>query len=184
MGRTYTPKWAVYSGIATLAVVLMLAWPHYRSRLGTGTSPISNPPIGTTGHENAPPPEDSPATLHDLDTVLRVVDQNELIGRRVDFHVKVGDVNNYTSFWVGNKDNRMLVVLGRDNRSEAQRDRGRPSPNGIQPVKVGQTARITGTIEGIPPAEARYSWGINDSVRRALKNQKVYIRADNLIPEG
>jgi hypothetical protein len=184
MPGIYKSKWAVYLGVTALVIALMVAWPHYGSRRGTGASPMGNPPVGTAGHETAPGPEDSPATVHDLDTVLRTVDQNELIGRRIDFHVKVADVNNYTSFWVGNKDNRMLVVLARDNRTDAQRDRGAPSTNGIQPVNAGQTARITGTIEGIPHAEARYSWGINDSVRRALKDQKVYIRADTIAPEG
>lgn len=184
MRGIHTSKWAVYLGVAVLVIALMVAWPHYRSRRGTTTSPMGNPPVGTAGHESARGPEDSPATVHDLDTVLRTVDQNELIGRRVDFHVKVADVNNSTSFWVGNKDNRMLVVIARDNRSDAQRDRGAPSTNGIQAVQAGQAARITGRIEGIPPAEARYSWGINDSVRRALSDQKVYIRADTVVPEG
>jgi hypothetical protein len=48
--------------------------------------------------------------------------------------------------------------------------------------------RITGTIEGIPNAEARYSWGLNDPQPPAsmeqLKDQKVYIRADHVTPEG
>jgi hypothetical protein len=48
--------------------------------------------------------------------------------------------------------------------------------------------RITGTIEGIPDAEARYSWGINDPQHHSsddlLKDQKVYIRADHVTPEG
>jgi len=182
--RSTRSKWPVYVGVTALVIALMVAWPHYRGRGGMATSPMGNPPIGTAGHETALAPEDSPATVHDLDTVLRTVDQNELIGRRVDFHVKVADVNNSISFWVGNKDNRMLVVLARDSRSDAQRDRGAPSANGIQPLQAGQAARITGIIEGIPPAEARYSWGVNDSVRRALKDQKAYIRADTVVPEG
>ena len=184
MPGIYKPKWVIYLGLTVLVIVLMVAWPHYRSRRGIGTSPMGNPPVGTAGHETAPGPEDSPATVHDLDTVLRTVDQNELIGRRVDFHVKVADVNNSTSFWVGNKDNRMLVVVARDSRSDAQRDRGSPSVKGIQPMQAGQTARITGIIEGIPHPEARYNGGINDSVRRALKDQKAYIRADTVVPEG
>ena len=47
-------------------------------------------------------------------------------------------------------------------------------------------ARVTvfGTIEGVPNEEASYSWGLKDSQRRALKDQKVYIRADRVTPEG
>jgi len=76
------------------------------------------------------------------------------------------------------------VVLGRDNRSNAQRDRGAPSPNDIKPAGPGQMVHITGTIEGVPNAEARYSSGLNDSQRRALRDQKVYIRADRVTPGG
>jgi hypothetical protein len=108
--------------------------------------------IGTAGHETAEP-EDSPATLHDLETVTGAVDQHEWVGSRVDFHVKIAGVANDTSFWVGSKDNRMLVVNA--------------SPNGVQPVIPDQMARIRGTID----------------MRRELKDQKVYIRADSVIPE-
>ena len=184
MTATNKSKWAIYVGLIALGIALLVAWPYYRSRHGTGISPLGNPPVGTSGHEGAPEAEEPPATLHDLETVTGAVDPHELIGRRVDFHVKVADIANNTSFWVGNKDNRMLVVLGRDNRSDAQRDHGNASPNDIQPVKPGQTARVTGTIEGLPDAEGRFSWGLNDSVRRELKDQKVYIRATNVMPEG
>jgi hypothetical protein len=172
--------WAIFAGIFLLIVGLLWAGPYFRSRLGAG----GNPPVGTAGRASTSEPEDSPATLHDLETVTGAVDPHELIGRRVDFDVRVVDVTNDTSFWVGTKDNRMLVVLGRDNRSDAQRDHGAPSPNNIKPAAPGQTMRITGTIEGIPDAEAPFSRGLNDAQRRALKDQKVYIRADSTIPEG
>ena len=181
--------WGTIIGIVALLVGLLWAWPYFRRRNGTGVSAVGNPPggnapIGTTGLRGGGEPEDSPATLHDLETVIGATDPHELIGRRVDFHLKVGDINNYTSFWVGTKDNRMLVVLGRDNRSDAQRDRGAASPNDIKEAAPGQMVHITGTIQGIPDAETRYSWGLNDSQRGALKDEKVYIRADHVTPEG
>jgi len=176
--------WGIAVGIIVLVVALAYTWPYFRSRHGTGVSPAGTPPVGTTGQQNGGASEDSPATLHDLETVTGSTDPHELIGRRVDFHLKAADINNDTSFWVGNKDNRLLVVLGRDNRSNAQRDRGTPSPNDIKPAAPGQMVHITGLIEGIPNVEARYSWGLNESVRRALKDQKVYIRADHVTPEG
>lgn len=177
-------------GIGVLALVVVLAWagPYMRSRHGSGVSPASNPPVGTAGRERADEPEVSPATLHDLETVTGTVDPHELIGRRVDFHLKVADLNNYTSFWVGNKDNPMLVVLGRDNRTEKQRIQGAASSNDIKPAAPGQMVHITGTIEGIPNAEARHSWGANDPqhgvFNEQVKDQKVYIRADHVTPEG
>jgi len=87
--------------------------------------------------------------------------------------VKVADINNDTTFWVSNKDNQMLVVLHRT-----------LSPNDIKLATPGQVVHITGTIEGLPSAEARYSWGLNDSQRRTLEDQKVYIRAEHVTPEG
>ena len=179
--------WGIAIGIIVLVVGLAWGWPYFRSRHGTGVSAVGNEMVGTTGVTGQPTggqPEDSPATLHDLETLTGATDPHELIGSRVDFHVKVADINNYTSFWVGNKDNRMLVVLGRDNRSGAQRYHGNSSPNDIKPVAAGQTVHITGMIEGIPHAEARYSWGLNDSQRRELDDQKVYIRAQHVEPDA
>jgi hypothetical protein len=151
----------------------MWAASYPQSRAGTGAGPVGNPPVGTSGRE-ADQPEESPATLHDLETLTGTVDPHELIGQTVDFHVKVADINDYASFWVGNKDNRMLVVPLH----------GVPSPNDVKPAAAGQMVHITGTIEGIPNAEARYSWGLNDSQRRALEDEKVYIRAEHVTPEG
>ena len=159
MGRTAI--WATFFGALALVVALMWVEPYHRSRQASGASVVGDPPVGTAGHKGADEPDESPATLHDLETVTGMVDPHELIGGRVDFHVKVADINNYTSFWVGNKDNRMLVV------------HGAPSPNDIQPTATGEMVRITGTIEGIPNAEAR-----------AFEDQKVYIRAEHVTPEG
>jgi hypothetical protein len=174
-------------GIIVLVMALAWGWPYSRSRQGTGVSAVGNGMVGTTGVTGQPTggqPEDSLATLHDLETLTGATDPHELIGSRVDFHVKVADINNYTSFWVGTKDNRMLVVLGRDNRTDAQRYHGNASPNDIKPVEAGQSVHITGMIEGIPHAEARYSWGLNDSQRRELDDQKVYIRAQRVEPDA
>src|SRR4029453_16749174 len=151
MKRTAT--WATFMGIVAVFAAWMWAAPYQRSGEGSAASPVRNPPVGTAGREAANEPEESPATLHDLETVTGTVDPHELIGRRVDFHVQVADINNDTSFWVGNKDNRLLVV----------RFHGALSPNDIPPpLTSGQTVRITGTIESVPNDEARYSWGLND----------------------
>jgi hypothetical protein len=156
-----TAVWAAFIGVLALIVALMWAGPYIRSRHGTGVSAVSNPPVGTAGHEGADEADESPATLHDLETVTGTVDPHELIGQRVDLHVQVADINNDTSFWVGIKDNRMLVV------------HNAPSPNDIKPATRGQRVRITGTIEGIPNTDAR-----------AFEDQKVYIRAEHVTPEG
>ena len=115
--------WSLLLG--TFALVLGLMW-----ATSGGISPNGSSPVGTTGRESPPEPEDSPATLHDLETLTGAVDPHALVGQRVDLHVRVRDVNNDTSFWIGNKDNRILVVHHR-----------------IEPFEAGQTARIVGSIE-------------------------------------
>jgi hypothetical protein len=158
--------WAAFIGVLASIVTLMWADPYTSSRDGTGVSPAGNPPVGTAGRERVDEPDHSPATLHDLETVTGTVDPHELIGRRVDFYVKVADINNYTSFWVGSKDNRILVV----------RPQGAASPNDIKPAAPGQMVRITGTIEGIDPQRRAFDDPLND--------QKVYIRAEQVTSEG
>ena len=165
-------KWAIYIALAALTIALLVVWSNLGDRLATAGSPIGNPQVGTAGHGNPTEADESPATLHDLETVTGAVDQHELIGRRVDFQVNIAAVNNSTSFWVGHKDNRILVVLGRDNPSGLPRDGRNASPKG-QPVTPGQMARIIGMIEGL-----------NESAPPELTDQKVYIRADNVIPQG
>jgi hypothetical protein len=51
---------------------------------------------------------------------------------------------------------------------------GASSPSNVKPAAAGQMVRITGTIEGIPNA------ALNDQ----LKDQKVYIHAEHVTPEG
>ena len=157
-----------------MAVIATWMWaaPYHTSQQGSGVSAAGNPPVGTAGREAVDDPEESAATLHDLETVTGTVDPHELVGRTVDFHVKVADINNDTSFWVSNKDNRMLVVRY-----------GTLSPSDINPV-AGQMVRISGTIENIPDAEARSRWGLSDSQRWSLNDQQVYIRARHVTPEG
>jgi hypothetical protein len=126
MARVAT--WAILLS-ALVVVWLLRSAPSFGSRDDLAA-------VGTTGHEAAPEPEDSPATLHDLETLTGAIDQHELIGRRVDLHTTVRSVNDDTSFWIGSKDNRVLVVHRR-----------------IEPCKAGQTARIIGSI-GIQDQEA------------------------------
>ena len=105
-----TAMWAAFVGTVAVIAALMWAPPYQQSRAATAVSPVSTPPVGTAGRDGANEPDESPATLHDLETVTGTVDPHELIGRTVDFHVKVADINNDTSFWVSNQDNRMARV--------------------------------------------------------------------------
>lgn len=186
-------KWLVLAGILALVVALLWVGPYFRSRRGSGISVRGDSPhaqetsgVGTAGRdEHSAPLTNSDATIHDLETMMGVNDENELIGRRVDLHVRASDMNNYGAMWIGNGSNRALVVLARDTRTSGQRDRGVPSANNIQSVKSGQIAHIVGTIERVPKDdEARFSWGLADSQHQANIDLKVYIRADSVTPEG
>jgi hypothetical protein len=173
-------KWAALAGV--LAVIVALFWAGPKSREENPDSQSANPrAVGTMSRTAPPRPIDAEATLHDLETMTGVNDPNQLIGRRVDFEATVTEVNNYV-MWTGTGDSRVLVVLGRDNRNQAQRMHGGASPNDIKPVHAGQAARITGTIEPIPYAEARNYWGLTEPQRKALDDLKVYIRADAVLP--
>ncbi len=110
--------------VAAGVVVLTLAlWPGLRNDRG-----VADQPVGTAGHSEAAESEDSPATLHYLETMTGAVDQHSLVGSHVDFHARVADVTDATSFWIGHKDNRVPVTA-------------------TTPVTVGQFVRITGMIE-------------------------------------
>ena len=140
---------------------------------------------GTFGEETARGTDENsgpaavvpPAFIQELATITGSVDANELIGRRVDLSAPVQDVND-VGFWVGEGDNRMFVVLGRDNRNGEKRQEGVPASHGISPIQSGQQARITGTIQRLPKAEEMYSWRLTRNEAAELMDRKVYIRAD------
>lgn len=148
-------------------------------------------PVGTSGMPgsgNNPAPEpgahESAGALTELETITGAIDGNELIGRRVDLHVDVQDRANDVAFWVGSRDNRILVVMARDNRSGRQRQRGVAAGHRIVPVHEGQRATISGIIQKVPDAEARASWGLTEDEQSELTDRKIYIRADHVSSNG
>ena len=120
-----TPTWAIFAGTVVLVVALIWAGGYVRSREGVRVSSLETAAVGTAGHEGIPEPYDSPATLHDLETMTGAVDQHALVGSHVDFHARVADVADSTSFWIGSKDNRVPVTA-------------------MTPVIAGQFVRLTG----------------------------------------
>jgi hypothetical protein len=158
------------------------------SELGMGmarTTTGSEGALGTSGQRSAAETDNSGpglATIHDLETITGTNDGHELVGRRVDLHVPVQQHINDVAFWVGPKDNRLLVVLARDDRDGATRQRGEPSTSGIGTVTAGQQATISGTIQRVPYAEAMYSWGLTNTDRAALMERRIYLRADTVSP--
>ena len=125
-----------------------------------------------------------PAIIQELETITGSVGGQQLIGQRVDLHVKVQDIANDTAFWVGDGDNRLLVVMSRDNRTDAQRQAGLPASHGILPVQTGQQATIAGSIQRLPKPEEMFSWQLTRADAAELADRQFYIRADTVTTNG
>ena len=144
-----------------------------------GTSGTAEP--GATDDAGGPPAVVPPAIIQEIETITGAVDGHELVGRRVDLHVPVNDVANGVAFWIGEKDNRVLVVM---DRGGARRESRRPAAHGILPVHRGQQAAISGTVQRLPRAEEMHSWGLTEGEAAQLGDRPIYIRADRVTANG
>jgi hypothetical protein len=151
---------------------------------GVAPRPAGEPGAVATSGTTAAASTSSAAVIRELETITGAADGHELVGRKVDLHVPVQSRANDVSFWVGEKDNRMLVVMERDRRTGAERQRGEPAMHYISPVHAGQQADIAGSIQKVPYEEAMYSWGLSTLDRRELAERPIYIRADSVTAEG
>jgi hypothetical protein len=137
-------------------------------------------PVGTTGAPSGQPnTSTAPETILDLKGLLGADDATTLIGRRVEVDVPVLQAHNPTTFWIGDPNDRLLVVLGRDTRDGAERQASKPPEHGIVPAENGQQASIRGTVQGVPRAEERYNWDLTATQDRELKRKGVFILADS-----
>ena len=164
---------------AALAVVLVLGVLIYFAQDGTRTDLSEtrrSDAVGTTGQE------DSNGEIHELDTITGMNDAHELVGRRFDLHVPVQQHINDVAFWVGAKDNRLLVVMGRDTRDGTARQKGQSSTHGLDAQYEGQMATISGTVHAMPRVEDTYSWQLTEKDLDELRQVRVYLRADAVTP--
>ncbi len=144
--------------------------------VGNLTGPASSDApaaIATAGRDEpeAVDADVSPSTIHDVETITGAIDGHELIGRRVDLHAKAVGVTNKGAFWVGARDNHVLVAPAHDQRIARR------------PVREGQPVRISGIIQEMPNAKERLSWDLTAPDLLQLTDQRIYIRADRLRPE-
>jgi hypothetical protein len=183
----------------TLVLVGVLAYWASEREAGQrfGPPPGSSAPQATTGSVGtsgvAAPPRIAendeavvaqPAVIQELDTITGSVDGQQLIGRRIDLHVVVQSVPNDVVFWIGPPDNRVLVALARDTRSEAERQRGVTPRHHILPVHAGQSAAISGSIQRIPRADEMSNWRLTENDVAEAVDRKLYIRADTVTTNG
>ena len=118
--------------------------------------------------------------IRDLETVTGSNDGHALVGRRVDLRAPISRHINDVAFWVGTGDNRLLVVLARDDRDGEDRQRGEPSNTALGSLRGGQQATISGSIQRVPYAEAMYSWGLTKADRTELMERRIYLKADGV----
>jgi hypothetical protein len=139
--------------------------------------------VGTSGnHDDGAGVEDA-AVVREIETITGANDATSLVGRHVDLHVDVQEHANDHAFWVGSRDNRLLVVWGRDNRDGIQRQTGVPASHNLE-WKPGQRAAISGVVRSIPIKEHRYSWDLTTEDERELADRKIYIHAQSVTPES
>jgi len=190
------PSWWMWvlPGIAGCVLGLWLM-PETRSDRQAFTATEAAVPVGTTGRHvsalskyrvstagyDADPP---PSVVREIETITGANDGMALVGRRVDLHVDVQERANDVAFWVGPRDNRVLVVLARENRSGRQRRQGEPAGHRIAPVHGGQRAVIAGVIRQASTAEDMESWNLPDKDKAELDERKIYIRAETVASEG
>ena len=136
--------------------------------------------VGTSGvldRDESPTPV-AGGIIHELETITGANDGHQFVGRRVEITVPVQQHLNDEAFWAGMGDNRLLVV--RDNRDAAQRQRGEPAPGPVDAVRPAQQAIVFGTIQRVPDAEAMQRWGLSDADRAELMERRIYLRADDV----
>ena len=113
--------------------------------------------VGTTGVRDI-----DNGVIHELETITGINDGHQLIGRRVDLHVPVQQHLNDIAFWVGSRDNRVLVV-GTPNAHDGS---------------AGPLTAISGTVRALPQEEEMHRWGLSESARTELMQRRIYVRAD------
>lgn len=142
--------------------------------------------IGTTGPrgdvagtENSGPAA-TPLT-DPLEAIAGTAKVQDLIGRRVELQIRIGQHINDVAFWTRFGDERLLVVLGRDTRDARLRQAGELADNGLAPDSDG-VVTLSGRIEKVPHAEAMHSWGLTNPDREELLERPVYLRIDRISP--
>jgi hypothetical protein len=168
-------KWFLVLGLLAIAAIGL--WPAPQSTTAreiedrATTGKATSAAVGTTGgHANV---AEGPAIISEIETITGTNDGMALIGRRVDLHVDVQGLANDHAFWVGSPDNRLLVVLARDNSSHR-----------MAPVHRGQRTAVSGVIKRIPDTEAIAAWKLTSTDRRELVDRKIYIRADSITTQS
>lgn len=112
--------------------------------------------------------------ITDVTIIVDTPDQQSLANRRVQFtNVNVQNVVGDRSFWVGQGNSKVFVVL------DTELDQGR-AEEAIQ-VKPGQSLNLTGVLLPMPTStQAQQQWQLSEAESRSLATQKLYLKADEI----
>ena len=159
---------AVVVGAAALTVLAVVERGPYEVEDPDTT--VGGPPLPTTG-----------TAVAALGSLGGREDLSPLIGRRVEVVADIGSRVNDVAFWTGSPPDDLLVVIGRDTRSGAERQRGEPSGDALS-VPVRGVAVLRGLIEPLPHAEAMFSWRLTRRDIAVAHERGVYLRVDEVVP--
>jgi hypothetical protein len=166
--------WRYLLGVGViLALLVYIATDGTRAGLSESGSLSA---VGTSGIT------ETDGAIHELETITGMNDAQELVGRRVDLHVRIQRHLNDVAFWIGSADNRLLVVLARDTRDGATKQKGEPPAHGLD-AEYEQIATVSGAVHPLPGQEAMHSWGLTELDRDHLLERRIYIRADAVTPQ-
>ena len=105
-----------------------------------------------------------------------------LIGERVQLPVDMRLAANDVAFWVGPSGRALLVVIDRDTRSNAERQKGLPSGSPLGAVSDATQLIVSGVITRVPAAEGRHSWALSREDAALLNQRGAYLRVDSVEP--
>ena len=158
-GLYWTPKPTTRRHLADTARYLTGDW--FETARPVGTSGVA-----TAGAVDSELP--APGLIRDIETITGSIDGHELVGRRVDLRVPVLAPAGTIGYWVGPRDNRVLVVT----RDAAAGPRGATTAAATQPTPTaGEITAVAGVIKPLP-ADAAARWALPDADRT------VFILAD------
>ncbi len=130
-------------------------------------------PVGTSGvgGDAADARVPAPGIIRDIETITGTIDGHELIGRRVDLRVPVIGPAGRIGYWVGPRDNRVLVVIDEGEKPA----RGRDTTGAVSAIPAaGQIAAVTGVIRPLP-RDAAARWTVPEADRLVLDDRTIFI---------
>ncbi len=139
----------------------------------------NNPDVVVVSPTPAASPSPNVATdglpITDLATVVTTPDQQSLVNKQVQLtNAPVQSVVGDRTFWVGPSNTQQLLVVLDEALDSSRIDKKLD-------INTGQTLTIDGLIRPLPSIqEAQKQWGLSATEAQALKNQKVYLQAQEV----